>query len=122
VRRRRPAPARAHRDLGLEQLAHDAERELALELRRARGEHAQLGALAQAGEQARLADAGRTLDQHQPPAAGGRVPDEVVERGDLPVTVQQRHDASASGSSRRERIPSLRYALERCTSTVFGVT
>jgi hypothetical protein len=113
---------RPRRHVGLEQLAHDAERELALELRGAGGEHAQLGTLAQTGQQARLADPGRTLDQHQPPAAGDRVRDEAVERGDLTIAVQQRHGASASGSSRRERIPSLRYALERWTSTVFGVT
>jgi hypothetical protein len=30
--------------------------------------------------------------------------------------------ASAPASSRRDPIPSLRYALLRCTSTVFGVT
>ena len=56
------------------------------------------------------------------PLPGRRVRDEVVERGDLAVAVEQDHDASASGSSRRERMPSLRYALERWTSTVFGVT
>ena len=33
-----------------------------------------------------------------------------------------RRGRSASASSRRERMPSLRYELLRCTSTVFGVT
>ena len=38
------------------------------------------------------------------------------------AVLSARHPASATASSRRDRIPSLRYALERWTSTVFGVT
>ena len=98
------------RDVGLEKLAHDPERELALELGRARGEHAQLpaGALPQVGEQAGLADPGRPLDQRQPPAPVARGGDQVVQRGDLALAVQEPGHASACGSSRRERTPSLR--------------
>ena len=105
---------RAARRIGhgrLEQLAHDAEAELALELRRAGGQHEQLVARtgAQVGEQARLADPGRAADHEQPPAPRRRVGDRGVERRDLGLALDQRHGARArSASSRRERMPSLR--------------
>ena len=112
-------------DLALEELAHDAEAELALQLAGAGGEDGELARRrgAQAGEQARLPDPGRTLDQQQAPAPGDGIADGGVEHRELGVALQQRHAvAIAPASSRRERTPSLRYALERWTSTVFGVT
>ena len=75
----RSAPPRGLRQGRLEQLAHDAEGELALELGAAGGEHlhpAGLGAAPGGGEQRGLADAGRALNDHQAPgpraAAGQR--------------------------------------------------
>jgi hypothetical protein len=123
--RRRTGERRAgpRRDVALEQLAHDAERELALQLRRAGGEDAQRGPLAQAGQQAGLADPGGALDQDEPAAARRRRLRRGVQRGLLGVALEQHHAAaSAPARSRRERTPSLRYALERWTSTVLGVT
>jgi hypothetical protein len=78
-------------DPGLEELAHDAVRELALELPGPRLEDLERRsrALAQAGEQPGLADAGGTLDQHEAAAAGGRVRDERVELGELRVALEQ---------------------------------
>ena len=115
------------RELALEELAYDAVGELALELAHARREHAQAGAggaLAQVGQQPRLADPRRPLDQHEAALPGGRGGDHPVERGQLGVALEECHDAtpSAPASSRRERMPSLRYVLERWTSMVFGVT
>ena len=58
---------RLRRDMRIERVRPDAEREIALELRRHAVEHQApvlLRALAQLGEQARLADARLTLDRH----------------------------------------------------------
>ena len=94
----------------LEELAHDAPGELALELAGARGQHAQLVARAGAevGQQAGLADPRGALDQGEPAAAAARLGDQVLQRGGLTVALEQAHARSASGSSRRERTPSLR--------------
>jgi hypothetical protein len=127
-RRRRGALQRTARGhLALEELAHDAVGELALELADAGGEHAQPGAgraHAQVGEQPGLADPRRPLDEDEPALPGRRGGDHLVERRQLGVALEERHDAtpSAVASSRRERMPSFRYVLERWTSTVFGVT
>jgi len=74
----------------LEQLPHDAERELALEVAAVRGQHRHaLGprVSAQLGDEAALPDPGRTLDQHKP----RRLPvaQHPVERGQLPIALQQ---------------------------------
>jgi hypothetical protein len=76
----------------LEQLARDAEAEAGLELRGARGQHSEPGRLRLGparGEQPRLADARRTLEQHRlpGPVAGGRA--EVRDRRQLPLPLQQ---------------------------------
>jgi hypothetical protein len=104
---------RARRDLALEELAHDAVGELALELPDARGQHPQAAGgrpLAQVGEEPALADPGGPLDQRHPAAALPRVAHERIERGDLGVALEQRHVATprAAASSRRDRMPSFR--------------
>ena len=80
-------------DDGLEQLAHDAERELALELAGAGVEHERvLGARAapELRQQPRLADPGRALDQDRAPLALRRLLEQRVEQGDLAVALDQR--------------------------------
>ena len=87
-RAREPA---AGDDPGLEQLAHDAVGELALELPGPRLQDLERRprTLAQAGEQPGLADAGRPLDQHEAAAARGRVRDQRVELRELRVALEQ---------------------------------
>ena len=96
-RRRRRAGQRALGarpvgDHGLEQLPHDAERELALELRPAARQHQRAvpgGPSPGVGEQRALADPGRTLDQHGAALAAGRGLDERDERGHFPLALDQ---------------------------------
>ena len=81
----------------LEQLPDGAEREVALELRAAGAQHLQpalLDDLAHGGEQTRLADPGRPLDQHEAAAPGGGGVDERAQRLQLVLPVDeslQRH-------------------------------
>ena len=77
---------------GLEQLAHHAEGELALQLAAAGAEHPDPGAgrpLAQLGHQAALADAGAALDQQRVGLAALEALQDGVQRGHLAVAVQQ---------------------------------
>lgn len=77
----------------LEELAHDAERELALELSATRGQHEKARLLrspARLRHQPRLPDSGWSLDEHEPPLAGGRLLDQFVERRQLALSLEQR--------------------------------
>ena len=85
----------------LEQLADDAEREVALEVRAAGREHARAGALraaAHLAEQPRLADAGRALDQRRAALARQRVAEQRAERRQLALAL---HQAAHRGRRRR---------------------
>jgi hypothetical protein len=76
---------------GLEELAHHAEGEVALQIAAPGGQHAQraFGRAAQPGEQPALADSGRALDDEQAPvAAPGRL-DEGVQGRQLVLALQQ---------------------------------
>jgi hypothetical protein len=76
----------------LEQLAHDAEGKLALELAGARRQHAHvllLGGGPQLGEQPALPDPGRSLDQSQAASAARRVPQHGAERFELAVAFEE---------------------------------
>jgi hypothetical protein len=76
---------------GLEQLSHDPVGTLVLQLDAARTEDLQTGgggAPPRLREEARLSDAGRPLDEDEPPAVGGVV-EESVEYGKLGVPFVQ---------------------------------
>ncbi len=93
----------------LEELARDAERELALELAPARGEHlepALLGAVARGREQRRLPEPGRRLDEHQPSVPGGGGAQRRFDDLDLGIPLEQFAQDSLPGQN-----PS---ALPRC--------
>ena len=93
-------------DHALEQLADDAERELALELARARVEHERaVGARAAAelGEQARLADPGRALDQHRAALPHRRLGEQRVQQRDLAVALDERRGRRDRRHPRRLR-------------------
>ena len=80
------------RERRLEQLAHEREREVALQLRRARGQHPHAGcaaALAGGLQQPRLAEPGGRLDHREAACAGARLGDQRVELGQLPLALQQ---------------------------------
>ena len=76
----------------LEELSHHAEREVALELRPARSEHAH-SALPGSGtsgrQQGRLADAGRPFDDEERPPAGAGPAERGVDPGELPGPLEQ---------------------------------
>ena len=101
--------ARMRQDEALEELAHDAERELALELA-ARGlQRPEVGLCAERVEQRGLAGARGALDERDPaePAAGG-----VQQRGQRPqlvLALQQPHPArrlgGRGGGFTPERVP-----------------
>ncbi len=85
-------PGRRRGERRLEELAHDAEGEAALELAAARGEHRDAGvpgAPARLLEQPGLADPGRPLDRHEraPALAGPR--ERVVQAGEIAVPLDQ---------------------------------
>jgi hypothetical protein len=93
----RPCPLRRVDDGGLEQLAHDAERKLSLELTVAGREHAQSGlrrVASRLGDEARLADARGALHEREPRDPAGR-----------PRTSSPREATSVSRSSRRIKTP-----------------
>ncbi len=93
----------------LEELARDAEGELALELPAARGEHlepALLGAGAGGREQRRLPEPGRRLDEHQPSVPGGGGAQRRFDDLDLGIPLEQFAQDSLPGQN-----PS---ALPRC--------
>lgn len=95
------ARRRVERDqMRLEQLPHERERLLALEFRRARGEHLQPGRaprLACRSQQARLAEAGRRLDHDEASATAERGGDRRVQLRQLAVALEQaRHGTSGS--------------------------
>jgi hypothetical protein len=98
----------------LEELAHHAVGEAQLELGPARRDHAEAlggGVLAQARQEAALADAGAALHHGEPGLLPGRRVEQGVQRRELALALQQQlahAAASAPPSSRRERIPSLR--------------
>jgi hypothetical protein len=75
----------------LEELAHDPEGEIALELAAPCGEHAHgaLGRPAQAREQPALADAGRSLDDQEASVAGLRGLDERIQSRQLVFSLDQ---------------------------------
>ena len=83
-------------DDALEQLAHDAERELALELGAAGAEHERAAVgrpPARLGEQRALADPGRTLDEHGPALARRRRVDQREQLCDLTLALDEfRHE------------------------------
>jgi hypothetical protein len=101
-RRRGGAGQRGRVGDALEQLAHDTEAELALQLAGTGGQHAQRarGAGARVGEQARLADPRRPGDHHDAPAPRSRLADRGVERRQLAVALEQ---SSAARSAKRTR-------------------
>ena len=80
------------RERRLEQLAHEREREVALQLGRARGEHPHAGAaagLAGGLQQPRLAEPGGRLDHREAARAGAGLCGQRVELGELPLALQQ---------------------------------
>jgi len=86
-------PLRRRRHLSLEQLAHDAERELALELRPPRGQHPQppLGGEGTGVLQKPCrADTDVTLDDEEPPVSVCRLVDDLRDHRDLVLAVEDR--------------------------------
>ena len=87
-----PCPvARVDQD-GIEQLPHDAERQLALEVAPAGGEHTEsglLGRFASRGEQPALPDPGRPFEQRQALPALERALDQLLENTELTVALEQ---------------------------------
>ena len=76
----------------LEQLAHDAERELPLELAAARGEHPEallLGRRAELGEEPALPDAGGALDEREPALAIGGLGERGAQRLELAIALEE---------------------------------
>jgi hypothetical protein len=82
------------REQGLEELAHHHERKLPIELRGARAEHLH-AAVARPRprtlDQARLADAGRALDEQHPTAARERLLEQVADQAELASAFEQLH-------------------------------
>ena len=79
-------------DHGLQQLAHDAERERLLELRAPRLERPDAGLLgrrARLAHELGLADAGRPLDQEQRPLPGARALKAFAQRPELALALAQ---------------------------------
>jgi hypothetical protein len=108
------SPGGARPQRRLEKLAHDREREVALELGRPRGQHDELvaGALARPGQHARLADAGRAFDQHAGAVAGARALQRPPDGRELALALLQRR----LGEHRHGR--SLRRHAARASSRV----
>src|SRR5262249_33604981 len=76
----------------LEQLAHDAERDLALELPAARGEYAHtVRRRSRGAEQPRLADAGRPVDHRDGSVTGAGLGEQGFEQGGLGLAFEQWH-------------------------------
>jgi hypothetical protein len=115
---------------GLEQLPHDAERQLALEVAPAGGEHAEpgtLGRFASRGEEPALPDPGRSLDECQAGPAVERALDQVLERTELAVALEEvarrrrrssclavdRHRRALSGLPLRDPGPDLVHLVGR---------
>ena len=117
-RRRRRGPRRDHRlgqarrageQLGalvriraghawLEQLTHDPETEIALQLAAAPMQHAEAHAgrdRARLLEQARLADPRRSLDHRRPPLAGAGIRQQRPQHGQVALALQQGRHAGA---------------------------
>ena len=87
-----PRPVGGIDQEGIEQLPHDAERQLALEVAPTGGEHAETGALGRftsRGEQPALPDPGRSLDQRQAGPALERALNQVLENTELAVALEQ---------------------------------
>ena len=81
------------REQRLEELAHDAEGEVLLELSAARGQHRETcarGRRAGLGDEARLADAGAALDRDEPSGAAGGSLGVGLHRGELRLPFEQR--------------------------------
>ena len=77
---------------GLEQLAHDPERELALQLGAPRPQHAHAGGVGEpggVGQEGRLADPGRALDRHQGAASAARPREGRVDAREIALPLQQ---------------------------------
>jgi len=88
----RPLVSGGGRQRRLEELAHDGEREVALELGPARGQRPQAGRSRQRArrlQQAGLPHPGRSLDKHEPPATVGGGLDGRAQLGQLGVALQQ---------------------------------
>ena len=91
---------RRGREQRLEELAHDAERELPLELAAARRQHAEPRGLRdrpRLGEQAGLADPGAALDRCEPPVPVARGVEERAQRGDVGLALEERRGRAAPG-------------------------
>ena len=76
----------------LEQLAHDAEGELALQQRAAGAQHAEpaaLGGAAQRGDHRGLADARRTLDERRAAAAVARRLERLLEAAEHLIALEE---------------------------------
>jgi hypothetical protein len=94
----------------LEQLAHEREREVALQLGRTGGQDVQprpFRDLPRGSEQARLAQSRRRLDHDQPASSRRRLGDGRLKLAQLPLTLQQRTGAGRDGT----RLRALRLAL-----------
>jgi hypothetical protein len=97
-------------ELGLEALAHDAHRELALERRPARVQDRHPGrvrAPAGVGDEARLADARLAFDQDRHARARRGGGERGLETRDLACSVEQRFAEGSAGCGRRSRAATL---------------
>ena len=92
----------------LEELADDAERELALELGAPRAQHPHAAArppLPHRGEQRRLPDAGRPLDDDEPAAPGAGLVQGAVDPRQLVAPLEQRSGGPGPPHKRRAYSP-----------------
>ena len=126
-------------DDGLEELADDAEREVALQLAGARVEHHRAAGVRVAPElrqQPRLADPGRALDQHRAALAHAGLGEQGVEQRHLAVALDQAagrrprlldgrgrvHRAAAARAGRRARAPGVLPSSSRSSTRMSSYT
>ena len=116
----------------LEQLAHDPERELPLELAAARGEHPEallLGRRPELGEEPALPDAGGALDQREPALAIDGLGQRGAQRLELAIALEEqlcpsgvRHAAHPRSGPRFRPTAALRGWLGRVWRRKLGLT
>jgi hypothetical protein len=109
---------RQRREIRLEELAHDAEGELLLEVGAAGDEHLEAGLRrerARLGDQSRLPHPGTALDRHDPARARGRRGDDGVQRRELGLALEQRggRDRHLRSAARNARLLLLLARRER---------